>query len=108
MGSLKRQEIEELPLLILKGFTKKEIALKYGCHVSTIVRLLNFIKYKKRIVEVSLGSKKVAYYDDEMMYANIPKYKFSELSKVEKLLHKRRKRRSILVKFIQTNRNKYE
>ena len=103
-GSLKVQEIEELPLLILKGFSKKEIALKHNCHVSTIIRLLNFIKYKKRIVEIELGSKKEPYFEDEMMYGSTPKYKFSELSKVEKLLHKKVKRRRILVKFKQTNR----
>lgn len=106
MGSLTRKQIEELPLLILKGHSKRKIAEHYNCHVSTIIRLLNFNKYKRRIVEINLGSKKVAYYEDEMMYASIPKYKFSELSKVEKLLHKRRKRRNILIKFKQTKQKK--
>lgn len=38
---------------------------------------------RKKTDKIHFGSKKESYFNDEMDYAKIPKYKFSELSEVE-------------------------
>lgn len=74
-----------IPLLLLKGKTVRQISDKYNLSQRFIRnKFYNILNIR----EVNLGSKKVPYYKDEMLYGeNTHHYTYAELSESEKKLY---------------------
>ncbi len=74
-----------IPLLLLKGKTVRQISDKYNLSQRFIRnKFYNILNIR----EINLGSKKVPYYKDEMLYGkNTHHYTYAELSESEKKLY---------------------
>lgn len=54
-----------------------------------LIKKVNYNKYeRKRTDKIHFGNKNESYFEDEMDYGKMPKYKFSELSELEKIYWK--------------------
>lgn len=85
---LSKNEIAKIGLMVLKGYTFQEIAVKFNCHPSKIYRHYQFNNNFKNII-IHFKGKDEPYYYDEDMYGCIPSYKYEDLSYKEQLIYNR-------------------
>lgn len=79
---LTKPELAKIQLYLLKGYSIKKIADIYGISISKLDRYLTWERNtRKRTIFVSLGHKKVSYYNNEFDYSTIPNYKLKEVWK---------------------------
>ena len=79
MGSLSQFQKEQLPLLLIKGHTIREVAEMYGLSVSKISTYVKVQLERDLNVPLHFNSKTVAYYKNEDDYGRVPAYKWSEI-----------------------------
>ena len=84
MGTLTQYQKQQLPLLLVKGHTIREVAEMYGVSVSTVSTYVRVQLERSLNVPLYFNSKRVAYYNNEDDYGIIPGYKWSDISDEEK------------------------
>ena len=84
MGALTQFQKEQLPLLLIKGHTVREVAEMYGLSVSKLSTYLKVQLERDLNVPLYFNSKTVAYYKDEDDYGKIPQYKWEEIGEDER------------------------
>ena len=85
---LSKNEIAKIGLMVLKGYTFEEIAVKFNCSTSKIYRYHQYNNNNEKII-IHLKGKDEPYYYDENMYGCIPTYKYEDLSYKEQLIYNR-------------------
>ena len=84
MGSLSQYQKEQLPLLLIKGHTIREVAEMYGVSIGTVSMYVKVQLERSLNVPLYFSSKRVAYYKNEDDYGIIPEYNWSDISDEEK------------------------
>ena len=79
------QQIRKIPLLLIRGYSIKNIAEKYNISRNKIVLYFE-LYYKRDRFPVIFDGKHEPYYKNEDDYGKIPTYKLNSLSEPEKQL----------------------
>lgn len=83
--SITNEQKGNIDLLVLKGYTLRNIAELYGCSYGLVCKYFNIMKSNKIfITTIKIKGKTEAYYTNEDDYGKKPTYRYSELSESEK------------------------
>jgi len=88
MGEMTQYQKEQLPLLLIKGHTLREISEMYGVSVNKVSTYTKIQLERNLKVPLYFNSKTVAYYENEQDYARTPKYDWDDISHEEKQILK--------------------
>ena len=91
MSELTQYQKEQLPLLLIKGHTIKEISELFRIPSHRISTYLQVELERNLHVPLLFSSKTIPYHEDEMDYASIPEYKWEQITKEEKHILKNNK-----------------
>jgi len=86
MGTLTQFQKEQLPLLLIKGHTLREVSEMYGVSVNKISQYVKIQLERDLNVPLYFNSKTIPYYEDEQDYGRLPSYSWEELPKNEKII----------------------
>lgn len=84
MNELTQYQKEQLPLLLIKGCTIKEVSELFNVPAYRISTYLQVQLERNLHVPLLFNSKTIPYHEDEMDYASTPVYDWDEISKEEK------------------------
>ena len=83
---LTKQQKIDIPILLIKGYTIKQIAAIYNSSVAKIVKYFE-TEYRGNTYPIFLSGKHEPYFENEDDYGKIPKYNFYCLSEDEKKIY---------------------
>ena len=86
MGTLTQFQKEQLPLLLIKGHTLREVSEMYGVSVTKISQYVKVQLERDLNVPLYFNSKTIPYYDNEEEYGNIPTYEWEDIPVNEKII----------------------
>jgi len=89
MGEMTQYQKEQLPLLLIKGHTLREISEMYGVSVNKVSTYTKIQLERNLRVPLHFNSKTIPYYKNEDDYGKLPVYKWDDISDEEKQILKR-------------------
>ena len=83
---LSDKQIRDIPMLLIKGYTIRNIAKEFGVPTYKVARCFE-TQYKGNTFPINISGKHEPYFEDEDDYGKIPSYKFNSVSDDEKKIY---------------------